>query len=195
MKRILTTRKVKLWVIDNLASLASGINENKKHEWDPINEWLLDLRFSGISTIMLHHVNKEGGQRGTSAREDNLDISIMLKSPSDYIPEDGARFIVHFGKARVQTRHLSLIGDTEFKLIQDDARAYVWTWGNVRKKTRDEVLALLDEGASQSDVANTLGIHKGTVSKTRKQAIKDGLLTKNNKLTQTGAIAIHGENT
>ena len=57
--------------------------------------------------------HKDGGQRGTSAREDNLDISIMLKKPHDYTPEDGARFIVHFSKARVSTSRLNLIGDTE----------------------------------------------------------------------------------
>lgn len=107
MKRILITRKVKLWVIDNLASLASGLDENTKKDWDPINSWLLDLRFAGISTIMLHHVNKDGGQRGTSAREDNLDTSIILKTPHDYAVEDGARFITHFSKARVQTKFLN----------------------------------------------------------------------------------------
>ena len=34
MKRILTTRKIKLWIIDNLASLASGLDENAKKDWD-----------------------------------------------------------------------------------------------------------------------------------------------------------------
>jgi len=68
MKRILLKRKVKLLVLDNLASLASGLDENKKSDWDAVNTWLLELRFAGISTIMLHHVNKSGGQRGTSAR-------------------------------------------------------------------------------------------------------------------------------
>jgi len=75
MKSLLIARHVKLWVIDNLASLASGLDENSRKDWDPINQWLLELRFAGIATIMLHHTNKDGGQRGTSAREDNLDIS------------------------------------------------------------------------------------------------------------------------
>jgi putative DNA primase/helicase len=192
MKQILITRKVKLWVADNLASLASGLNENKKQDWDPVNSWLLELRFAGISTIMLHHTNKEGGQRGTSAREDNLDISMMLKSPYDYSPEDGARFIVHFSKARVQTSRLNLIGDTEFKLFLDETGNHVWAFSSVRKETKNEILRLLEEGMTQSDIKNTLGIDKGYVSRTRKQAIKDGLLTPNNKLTQLGITAING---
>lgn len=192
IKQILLTRKVKFWVVDNLASLASGLDENSKKDWDPINSWLLELRFAGISTIMLHHVNKEGGQRGTSAREDNLDISVMLKSPHDYTPEDGARFIVHFSKARVQTKFLSLIGDTEFKLLYDQDGQLVWTWGNVRKEIKNEILRLLDEGLSQTDVKDNLNIHKGTVSRIRSQAIKDGLLTPKNKLTQSGFMAVNG---
>ena len=131
---------------------------------------------------MLHHVNKEGGQRGTSAREDNLDISIMLKTPHDYVPEDGARFIVHFSKARVQTSRLNLISDTEFKLIADESGNHIWTFSGVRQETRKEVLRLLDEGLTQTDIVSALGVHKGTVSKIRTRAIKDGLLTQKNKL-------------
>lgn len=192
IKQILLTRKVKLWVVDNLASLASGLDENSKKDWDPINSWLLELRFAGISTIMLHHVNKAGGQRGTSAREDNLDISMMLKSPHDYTPEDGARFIAHFSKARVQTKFLNLIGDNEFKLLYDQNGQLIWTYGSVKKEIKNEILRLLDEGMPQTDVKNTLDIDKGYVCRIRKQAITDGLLTPKNKITPTGFEVING---
>ena len=191
MKRILITRHVKLWVVDNLASLASGLDENSKKDWDPVNSWLLELRFAGISTIMLHHTGKEGQQRGTSAREDNLDCSITLKRPHDYTPEDGCRFIMHFSKARVATKHLPLLGDHEFKLIQDEHDRLMWTFGGVRKQNKIEVLKMLDEGMAQVDIAQALGIHKGTVSKIRGQAIKDCQLSKNGKLTQTGFIYVN----
>jgi putative DNA primase/helicase len=190
MKRILTTRKVKLFIIDNLASLASGLDENAKKDWDPINQWLLELRFAGISTLMLHHTNKEGGQRGTSAREDNLDISILLKSPSDYTPEDGARFIVHFSKSRVQTKHLQLISDTEFQLIQDESGRYVWTYKNVKADRKREVLKLIDEGLEQKVIAEALGISKAWVSRIKKQAISNNLLTPKGKLTQSGFMYV-----
>ena len=192
MKRILITRKVKLWAVDNLASLASGLDENKKQDWDPINQWLLELRFAGISTIMLHHVNKDGRQRGTSAREDNLDISVMLKKPHDYVVEDGARFIAHFAKARVQTKHLSLIGDTEFKLVQDDNGQYVWTYGNVRQEIKREVIKMLDEGLDYNAIKESLDIAKSYITKIKKQAIKDNLLTPKCKLTQEGFTYVSG---
>jgi 5S rRNA maturation endonuclease (ribonuclease M5)/predicted XRE-type DNA-binding protein len=186
MKRILLTRKIKLWVIDNLASLASGLDENSKKDWDPINQWLLELRFAGIATIMLHHVNKDGGQRGTSAREDNLDISIMLKKPNDYTPEDGARFIVHFSKARVSTSKLNLIGDIEFKLTLDEYENHIWTFKNVRQSAKIEVVKLIDEGLDQKTIAETLNVSKGYVSQLKKQAIKENLITAKGKLTPTG---------
>jgi hypothetical protein len=193
MKSILTTKGVKLWVIDNIASLAGGMDENLKKDWDPVNAWLLDLRFKGIATVLLHHTNKEGGQRGTSAREDNIDTTILLKHPHDYTPEDGARFIANFKKARVRTADLPLIADTQFHLTEDQNGQLVWNWGYVRRQTKAEVLRMLDEGHSQKDVAEVLGIHKGTVSKIRKTAINGGLITPDNKLKQSGFNTVFGE--
>lgn len=191
MKNILLTRKVKLWVVDNIASLAPGLDENAKQDWDIINQWLLELRFSGISTILLHHVSKDGRQRGTSAREDNLDTSIMLKAPYSYVPEDGARFILQFGKNRVDTKNLHLLSDIEFKLILDENQNHVWTYGNAKAKTKNEILKLLDEGVSQTEIKETLEIDKAYISRIRKKAIKDGLLTQKNKLTQSGFITVN----
>jgi hypothetical protein len=180
-----------LLCIDNLASLASGINENKKHEYDPINQWLLDLRFAGISTIILHHESKEGKQRGTSAREDNLDISIQLKKPKDYFAEDGARFTVHFTKSRVRTKDLNLIADTEFKLDQNENGQAEWIYKDVKAERKIEVLQLLDEGYVQKDICETVGYSKGQVSKIKSWAIKEGYLSKQGKLTPSGFQYIH----
>jgi putative DNA primase/helicase len=147
---------------------------------------LLELRFAGISTIMLHHTNKEGGQRGTSAREDNIDASILLKQPHDYIPEDGARFIVHFSKARVPTKDLKLVSDTEIKLIEDESGNYLWVHTNVRQERKLEVIKLLDEGLDQKSICDAVGYSKGQVSKIKSWAIDEGILSKQGKLTPTG---------
>ena len=48
----------------------------------------------------MHHAGKGGAQRGTSRREDVLDTVISLKRPTDYTAEQGARFEIHFEKAR-----------------------------------------------------------------------------------------------
>jgi len=192
MKRILTIRKIKLWVIDNLASLSAGIDENCKQDWDPINSWLLDLRFVGISTILLHHTNKTGLQRGTSSREDNIDISIELRNPHDYTPEDGARFVVHFSKSRVESSSLSLIGDSEFHLKVDEEGLLTWQFGNVKRLKKLEILRMLNEGLDQSSICEILGIDKGYVSRIKKNAIRDGILSTKGRLTQSGFMMVAG---
>ncbi len=193
MKRILMDKGVKLWVVDNLASLTSGIDENSKQEWDPINAWLLELRFAGIATVLLHHTNKRGEQRGTSAREDNIDVSIELKTPHDYVPEDGAKFVVSFTKNRLGNTDLALIGDTQFHLRMDNNEQLTWTWGNFQRETKVEILRMLNEGCNPGAICDELGISKGYVSRIKKSAIRDGLLTPKGKLTPAGLIAVYGE--
>jgi hypothetical protein len=187
MKQYLIDNGIKLLALDNIASLAPGINENSKEDYDPINEWLLTLRFSGIATILLHHVGKAGTQRGTSAREDNIDTSIILKRPIDYNTEDGCRFIMEFNKNRVVSGDQFLLADLEFKYERG-----VWTWEPVKVKATNKILRLLDEGYSQKEVVDLLEISKSHVSQTRKKAIQDGLLTKDNKLTPAGNQEING---
>ena len=171
MKRMLLTRGVKLWVIDNIASLASGIDENLKRDWDPVNSWLLDLRFAGISTVLLHHTNKEGGQRGTSAREDNIDMSIILKQPADYEADKGADFILTFSKSRVSFDDLKQVQDIHFTLVTDDAGNLAWEWQRVKAERKQEIIDLLDAGTSITETAKLVGCAKSYVSKLNKDRL------------------------
>jgi hypothetical protein len=190
IKTLLIDKGIKLLGLDNISSLAAGIDENSKQAWDPINQWLLDLRFAGISTIFFHHTNKGGDQRGTSGREDNLDTSIILQRPSDYMSEQGAKFIVRFKKSRVQTSDLNLIGDVEFTLTEVNG-CLQWTWGSVKRKTQFEILRMLEEGTAQSDIARALGIDRSYVNRVKARAMKDGHLGKTGKLTQDGLSLIN----
>lgn len=193
MKEFLISKGVKLWVVDNVASLATGIDENSKQDWDPINQWLLELRFAGISTILLHHLGKGGDQRGTSAREDNIDMSIILKRPPGYAPEQGAKFNVSFSKARVPVESLELMADTQFQLTVDEDGRLTWTWGNPERSTKTEILKRINEGMINQEIAETLGIDKSYVSRVKKKAIQDSILTAKGKLTKIGFRAISEE--
>jgi len=161
MKGLLLDLGIRLWVVDNIGAVASGIDENSKQDWDPINQWLLELRFAGISTILIHHTNKEGGQRGTSAREDNLDVSILLRPPADHSPEDGTRFVVHFTKARIANKYLHMIGDVEMQLDE----FYSWRHQNVKRKKKEAIAQMLREGVAQNEIAREVGVTKSYVSK------------------------------
>jgi putative DNA primase/helicase len=171
MKEILLGNNVKVWVVDNIASLAPGIDENSKQDWDPINKWFLELRFAGITTIFLHHANKDGRQRGTSGREDNIDISILLDKPKNYVPEEGARFVVKFEKARIRHEDLPLISDTEFVLQPDGEGRQVWNWGNLKGQNKVQVMKMLDEGMSANEIAEELQLSRGRVSQIKAGAV------------------------
>ena len=55
---------------------------------------------NGSTVIFLHHLNKSGGSRGTNARSDTLDASIILETPEDWKEEDGLDVIWRFDKGR-----------------------------------------------------------------------------------------------
>jgi putative DNA primase/helicase len=181
MTKVLIDKGIKLWVIDNIASLAPGINENAKEDWDPINAWLLELRFAGIATILLHHVGKGGSQRGTSAREDNIDTSIVLKQPDNYQSDDGCRFVMQFKKNRVVSGDHFLIADQEFKYEHGK-----WDYDNPKTKNKYMVWKMLDEGKPQNEIAEELNLSKGRVSQIRKKGVDGGYLSNNGKLTPFG---------
>ena len=120
MKKMLIDMKAKVFILDNLVSLSTGIDENSSKEWSPVNEWLISLRAAGISIVMIHHTNKQGGQRGTSHREDPIDIGIMLNRVPGHNPHEGARFVCHFNKSREVPYEASAdIADTQFWLKTD----------------------------------------------------------------------------
>jgi len=115
---------------------------------------------------------------------------MLLKIPRDYSPEDGARFIAHFTKARVSNAKLQAITDTEFKLIEDEAGNYVWSFSGVKQARKTEILRMLDEGFDPKAIAEALDISRAYISKTKSQAMKDSLLSKSGKLTQAGFMAL-----
>ena len=86
-------------VIDNLSCLVRGGKENEAESWQPVADWALRMRATGRSVLFIHHSGKGGQQRGTSKREDLLDVVIALQRPKDYVPDQGARFLVQFEKA------------------------------------------------------------------------------------------------
>jgi len=188
MKEIMLEKKVKLWVVDNISSVTPGIDENLKKDWDPINRWLIELRFAGISTILIHHTGKEGDQRGTSSREDNIDISILLKKPPNYLAEEGAKFDLIFSKTRIPIKDLKLITDTELELTRDKNGKLGWLYRSIKEKLKDEVIKLFDEGMKNKEIADYLEKKPSSISRIRAKAVKDGFLTKKNKLTEKGQL-------
>lgn len=87
-------------VIDSINTTMRFKDSNCEDDWKPVQDWLKRLRAAGKTVVLLHHTNKVGGSRGTSAREDVLDTVIKLERPVDYTEDQGARFVVRLTKAR-----------------------------------------------------------------------------------------------
>ena len=133
----------------------------------------MNLRRRGISTLFIHHAGKGGQQRGASKREDVLDTVIYLERPGDYNASEGARFIVQYEK----NRHFH--GDDakpfEALLMASPAGTQAWTFKDLEQSRMERVVAMLKEGMSQKDIAAELKVSKGTVSKDKDKAVKQGL--------------------
>lgn len=162
---------VELVILDNLATLTSAVRDNEAESWTPIQGWLLSLRRRGVSVLLVHHSNKGGAQRGTSAREDVLDTIIRLSHPDDYAASEGARFEVFYEKTR------GFYGDDakefEARLETRDGAAF-WTTRDMEDARAARIADLLREDPKMSlrDMAEITGIPKTTVGriKTKLQA-------------------------
>jgi hypothetical protein len=147
--------------IDNLSAWLRGTGEeNSPESWTPMINWLLRLRSQGRSVVVLHHAGKGGTQRGTSKREDMLDVVLALRRPEDYSAEEGARFEIHFEKGR------GLHGETVAPIeVQFSVDRGVPKWAIKSLSRTAEIIALFEGGMSQADIARKLDINKSTVSR------------------------------
>jgi AAA domain/Homeodomain-like domain len=157
---------IDLLILDNLSSLTAVIRDNDQESWTTIQQWLLRLRRRGISVLLVHHAGKGGEQRGTSRREDILDTSISLRRPSDYVSSEGARFEVHFEKARGVTGDAA--GPFEAKLTADPGGRPLWIIREIVDVQKAQVEGLLADGLSIRDIAEETGIPKSTVHRIKK---------------------------
>jgi RecA-family ATPase len=150
---------VALVVLDNLSSLAKG-RENEADDWQPMQDLVLSLRRSGTTTLIVHHSGKGGQQRGTSRREDVLDTVISLRRPEGYEAAEGARFEVHFEKARGFTGADAV--PFEASLQVGDACSLRWESADLRQDEKAAAFELFAVGQKPPEVAKQLGVHRGT---------------------------------
>lgn len=158
---------VELVVVDNISTLCRGGVENEAESWLPVQQWALRLRSRGITVLFVHHAGKGGNQRGTSRREDVLDSVISLRRPSDYSPDQGAAFEIHFEKNRGFTGEDAEPLDVS---LANTPTGQVWTWRKLEISTYQKVVDLANDGLSPSEIAKELEVNRSTVSRHLKAA-------------------------
>jgi KaiC/GvpD/RAD55 family RecA-like ATPase len=154
-------------VIDNLSTLA-GFHSNDPDPWMKMQRFFLLLRSCGTAVVIVHHANKQGEQRGTSQKEDVLDLVLALRRPPDYAPSQGARFELHVEKAR--GIHGSAVDPLEVRLVSRPDGMLEWESGPLEVGDLQRVAGLLREGLNPSQIARELGISRSRAYRLREEA-------------------------
>jgi len=158
--------------VDNLSCWVRSGVENEAESWQVMAEWLLRHRSSGHAVLLVHHAGKGGAQRGTSKKEDILDVSLDLRRPPTYEPEQGAAFAIEFKKARHLTG--SDVESFEAALTIDQNGAARWAMTALKESTYDRVVELAGLGLSQKEIAEELDINKSNVSRHWRKGVECG---------------------
>ncbi len=156
-----------LVIVDNISTLAAYGRENEAESWLPVQTWALGQRRAGRTVLFLHHAGKGGAQRGTSRREDVLDTVIALREPPDYQQAEGARFAVHFEKARGFHGKAA----EPFEAALGEAG---WVMRDAVDAEVERVMALRAEGLSVREVAEELGVARSRVERAIKRGAEPG---------------------
>ena len=146
--------------IDNLSCLFSTKDENAAAEFNIFNNWLLAHRRAGRSVLFVHHAGKSGQQRGTSRREDSLDLVLALKATDEDEdePRTGCRFNLVFEKAR------SLTGE-QTAAVRVLREGDTWNYEPAKTHRNREIVSMAAGGMTQRQIADAVGCKQCTVSK------------------------------
>jgi len=98
---MISRRECRLLILDNISCLFGSLGENAAEDWEPVNQWLLQLRRQGVAVVILHHTSKAGTMRGTFKREDAATWVIKLTEATEAGQVNAAaHFISKFTKFR-----------------------------------------------------------------------------------------------
>ncbi len=157
--------------LDNLSTLFGRVRENAADDWrDFVEGWFLELRRRKIAVVVIAHAGRNGLMRGTSKREDAAFWVIQLDPVNE--GGEGAKFISRFTKQRN---------------APEDPPPFEWHFepseNNQIRVTYQEADPLqifrqwiVDGLTSCREIAEEMGVSKGTVSKLAKKAEKAGWL-------------------
>lgn len=171
---------IRLVILDNLSTLASGVKENDSFEWERLHNWLLQFRRHKIAVILIHHAGRSGELRGTSKREDAAFWIISLDDAKRHADDKrGARFISRFTKPSRNTQ--DEIPCLEWHVVTDSVTGEV-TVGYKPAQTMDVFLGLIEDGVREcNQIAQEMKTSPATISRLAKRAMDAGKIIKKSR--------------
>jgi putative DNA primase/helicase len=166
---------VDLLILDNLSTLMANGSEGASDAWQ---NWLLRLRRKGVAVLLVHHAGVNGRQRGTSRREDALDLVVGLRRPADYSPQQGARFEVHVEKARTLAGEGALPFEAmvEAFVTKSGRPGIRWVARDLKPPVLRRAAELFRDGHTVRQVADLLGVSRSEAGRLRLKAAADGII-------------------
>ncbi len=177
--RLIVEQGFECVILDNLSSLTSGLDENAGIDFDPLSQWLLELRRRQITVIIVHHAGRNGLMRGHSKREDACSWILELRDAKT--EEDaGAKFTTHFAKASRNTGDAMPDLVWHFSATEEGGMEIGCDYANGQEF--EAFLQHVKDGIqSQSDIAELMSKPKGTICKWAAKALREGQLSGNSR--------------
>jgi hypothetical protein len=139
-----------------------------------VQPWLLEKRRAGLAILLDHHSGKGGTQRGTSVREDILDVIIKLEQVGE--ERDGARFNVVFEKTRGFYGKDAETFEARLQTLSDGTSS----WSVSGQNDSEEFAAFVEMLRDKTPVekaAKELKIHRDTAYRWKARAIEKGAIS------------------
>ena len=167
-----------LLVLDNLFTLCPGADEKESEDWAVIQEWILHLRRRRIAVFIVQHSNRSGDQQyGTSKREVQLACNLMLRTASDYSPEEGLCVQATLKKLRRRGKAGRFVpswaAPFEIALRVEDGAANFST-RPIRDLLKKRAVEMLIAGMRENDVAQETGLDRFTIYRLKRRIREDG---------------------
>jgi hypothetical protein len=165
LMRLVEKGNIEVLFIDSQSTTMGG-DTNKTEFQEARQQLLMQLRWAGLTVIEMHHVGKEGKQRGLSRNDDILDVQMHLKKTPDWEPEDGLQFELVYEKVRHAAR-------------LESGYVVSLTDGQWLKRPSDDIQAVADMLKKRIDIKKIMKELKCSRSKfyrLQKKALAEGLI-------------------
>lgn len=164
--RLFEEHQPDLVILDPLTALVRSGGENEAEPWVPVQHWMLKHRFRGRTILWVHHEGRSGKQRGTSKREDVLDVMVGLKERKDLAGENDSAIEWRFTKSR---RFYGADAAPRILRLSTAPGQATWREEPLDTDSKARVAEMLEQGYEPAAIMKETGLSKGRISQIKKE--------------------------